>query len=417
MTARRGWREKIEAGLYRSHRTGCPSSADKRPGRRCACPFELQVPGSAPGRSRSVTMTGAVAEARAARRRLLAEGRPAAPVAAVERGTLDEFAGHFFRARSAVLAPSTIAGYEHGYRANVSPALGALDLGDVTRERLEVWIAELSTTRSRHAVWKAHTALRSILKSAVEWERIPSNPATGLRLPKKTPGEDAAAARVLTVEQLAMLLGATGRVRVETMFRVAGEAGLRAGEVVGLRWPSVDLVGRRLTVERSVWQEAGRDGAPPRRIVKGTKSGRSRRVAISATFAARLAGWYAESVVEGGADAAGYVWPGRDGGPMDSSTAGQALARVLRRAGLVDRNGRPLITFHGLRHTAASIMLAHRVPLIVVSRQLGHANPNITAQVYAHLLSDAQLDDAAAVFEAPNTTETMGERMGGIDGE
>ncbi len=144
MTARRGWREKIEAGLYRSHRTGCPSSADKRPGRRCACPFELQVPGSAPGRSRSVTMTGAVAEARAARRRLLAEGRPAAPVAAVERGTLDEFAGHFFRARSAVLAPSTIAGYEHGYRANVSPALGALDLGDVTRERLEVWIAEYS---------------------------------------------------------------------------------------------------------------------------------------------------------------------------------------------------------------------------------------------------------------------------------
>ncbi len=87
-----------------------------------------------------------------------------------------------------------------------------------------------------------------------------------------------------------MLLGATGRVRVETMFRVTGEAGLRAGEVVGLRWPSVDA-GRRLTVERSVWQETGRNGAPPRRIVKGTKSGRARRVAISATFAARRADW------------------------------------------------------------------------------------------------------------------------------
>ncbi len=251
----------------------------------------------------------------------------------------------------------------------------------VTRELLEVWIAELSSTCSQHAVWKAHTSLRAILKSAVEWGRIPSNPAAGLRLPKKTPGEEAAAARVLTVEQFAMLLGATGRVRVETMFRGVGEAGLRAGEVVGLRWPSVDLAGRRLTVERSVWQEAGRDGAPPRRIVKGTKSGRTRRVAISATFAARLADWYAESVVEGGADAAGYVWPGRDGGPMDSTTAGQALACVLRRAGLVDRNERPLITFHGLRHTAASIMLAHRVPLIVVSRQLGRANPNIAGRV------------------------------------
>ncbi len=122
-------------------------------------------------------------------------------------------------------------------------------------------------------------------------------------------------------------------------------------------------------------------------------------------------------MVEGGADAAGYVWPGRDGGTMDSIAAGQALACVLRRVGLVDRNERPLITFHGLRRTAAAIMLAHRMPLIVVSRQLGHANPNITAQVYVHLLSDAQLDDAVAVFEAPNTTETMGERMGGIHRE
>ncbi len=62
-------------------------------------------------------------------------------------------------------------------------------------------------------------------------------------------------------------------------------------------------------------------------------------------------------------------------------------------------------------------MLAHRVPLIVVSRQLGHTNPNITAQVYAHLLSDTQLDDVAAVFEPAITTETMGERMGEVVGE
>jgi hypothetical protein len=43
-------------------------------------------------------------------------------------------------------------------------------------------------------------------------------------------------------------------------------------------------------------------------------------------------------------------------------------------------------------------MLAAGVPLIVVSRQLGHANPNVTAQVYAHLLADSQLDEAAAAF-------------------
>jgi integrase len=43
-------------------------------------------------------------------------------------------------------------------------------------------------------------------------------------------------------------------------------------------------------------------------------------------------------------------------------------------------------------------MLGAGVPLLVVSRQLGHANPNITAQVYAHLIADEQLDAAAAPF-------------------
>jgi hypothetical protein len=52
-------------------------------------------------------------------------------------------------------------------------------------------------------------------------------------------------------------------------------------------------------------------------------------------------------------------------------------------------------------------MLSAGVPLIVVSRQLGHAKPQITATVYAHLLGDSELDRAAGVFEAPDPTRTM----------
>jgi site-specific recombinase XerD len=104
-------------------------------------------------------------------------------------------------------------------------------------------------------------------------------------------------------------------------------------------------------------------------------------------------------VVEGGADAKGYVWPGKDGEPMAAKSPLQALRRAQVRIGLVDADGKHLVTFHGLRHTAASVMLAHGVPLIVVSRQLGQANAQITADTYAHLLRDEQLDQAAAVFD------------------
>ena len=69
------------------------------------------------------------------------------------------------------------------------------------------------------------------------------------------------------------------------------------------------------------------------------------------------------------------------------------------------------MTLHGLRHTAASIMLAAGVPLIVVSRQLGHANPHVTAQVYSHLLADSQLDEAAAVFAPSEGAQTLREAL------
>ena len=164
---------------------------------------------------------------------------------------------------------------------------------------------------------------------------------------------------------------------------------LRRGEVIGLQWKDVDLDRLRLHVRRSVSDVGGI------RQERTTKGKRARRVAISSEFAAWLRVWKTAS---GGERAAGHVWPGQDGGPMSAHSPNHSLTRVLRRAGLVDKCGVPLVRPHGLRHTAASLMLAAGVPLIVVSRQLGHANPNVTAQVYAHLLADSQPDEAAAAF-------------------
>jgi integrase len=124
-----------------------------------------------------------------------------------------------------------------------------------------------------------------------------------------------------------------------------------------------------------------------------------------------LAEWYEESVIDGGADASGFVWPGVDGGPMGAGSPSQLLRRALCRAGLVDADERPLVTFHGLRHTAGSLCLSKDVSLIVVSRQLGHADPQITAKVYAHLLRDEQLDEAAEVFEQPEPSEKLRDEL------
>lgn len=248
--------------------------------------------------------------------------------------------------------------------------------------------------------------LRVILGAAVEWERIATNPAVRLTMPAPETEREQAVERVLDGEELQRLFSAAGTLRTETMLRAAGEAGLRRGEIAGLKWPDVDLSGRRLSIRRSIVQERTTAASPMRKIERTTKGRRTRRVAITASFSSRLADWYSEAVIAGGATADGHVWPGRGPGPMHDRSLARALERASARAGLVaEQRGRsvPLVTPHGLRHTCASIMLAAGVPLIVVSRQLGHANPNITATIYAHLLDDSQLDDAAAVFQADQT--------------
>jgi hypothetical protein len=86
VTARRAWRERVEPGIYRSHLLACRSSRDQRLGRRCECPWQVAAPGVRPGSTRLVTVAGTIGEARAERRRLMAEGRPE-PVQ-VELGTV-----------------------------------------------------------------------------------------------------------------------------------------------------------------------------------------------------------------------------------------------------------------------------------------------------------------------------------------
>ena len=66
------------------------------------------------------------------------------------------------------------------------------------------------------------------------------------------------------------------------------------------------------------------------------------------------------------------------------------------RAGITAAGER--LTLHSLRHGFASLLISHGLNVVFVSRQLGHANPNITLRVYAHLY--ARADHAATARAA-----------------
>jgi integrase len=73
----------------------------------------------------------------------------------------------------------------------------------------------------------------------------------------------------------------------------------------------------------------------------------------------------------------------------------RGLTRASEQAGLEG------VTFHVLRHTFASILIAQGHDVVFVSRQLRHANPAITLKVYAHLFdAERHADQARSRLEA-----------------
>lgn len=397
---RRGWREPLDSGIYRDHRVSCESTTDHRTGRRCGCPLRVALATGGPA-TRWVTVDSGLTEARRVRARAAAD---AGTVRAVEPSeeTLHDFAARWFQARSATLRPATLEIHERAYARRIAPTLGDLRLDELTRERLEGWLGGLvQRDPARRAVEQSIATLRAMLSTAVAWHRTPTNAALRLRMPKPISTSAAAIERVLTPEEIDHMLAYSGGLRGETLLRCAVEAGLRRGEIIGLRWSDVLVDTRRLRVLQSVWQGPGGS-----RLVQTPKSGHARRVAISGDLAEHLAAYFREQVVEGGAPLDGLVWPGRDGAPLGKGTPGQFLERVLHRARLVTREGEPVVTFHGLRHTAAALAFARGVPLLTISRQLGHASPAITARIYAHLYADSQLDAFA---------DAMGHRTRPVD--
>ena len=78
---------------------------------------------------------------------------------------------------------------------------------------------------------------------------------------------------------------------------------------------------------------------------------------------------------------------------------------------LVEQAGLPAMTFHGLRHQHASLMIAQGVELAVVSKRLGHASIAITNDLYGHLLRGANKAAAeAAEALVPRPTEALQNR-------
>jgi integrase len=277
-------------------------------------------------------------------------------------------------------------------RVHIVPALGkkklkTLNAADVQR----FYRAKLDSGLSSATVHKLHVLLHKALKQAERWGLVPRNVADDVDPPKVHKEE----VWPLTDEQARKLLETAKGNRLEALYVVAVQSGLRQGELLALRWEDVDLEARTVQVRRTITRDGGKHTVGSAKTAKGSRTVKLTRDAKKA-LQEHLERQLAEI------DKAGDKW--RENGLVFCTSKGtlinptnlrkRSFAPLLRRAGL------PAITFHQLRHTAATILLLKNVNPKVVSEMLGHATIAITLDTYSHVLPNMQQSAVAAMEEA-----------------
>lgn len=268
--------------------------------------------------------------------------------------------------------------------------LGKRRLDKLTAAEVQAWVNDLNTRVKPKTVRNAHARLHKALEVAVRNGYIARNVASKTELPQIPSPE----IHPLDVKQVKALLKAVENHRWYALYRLAVNLGMREAELFGLTWPAIDFERGTLRIHQQL-QRARKDGrqeGPKTFILQATKTKAGERTLkldedLIEVLRAHKRNYDEERALRGDKwrDPWGtLVFTSDTGGPIFISGLLAHFRQVLKRAGL------PQIRFHDLRHTAATLMLGDGVPLVTVSKILGHSSPAITANIYAHALDEAK---------------------------
>ncbi|MGI8747796.1 MAG: tyrosine-type recombinase/integrase [Deinococcus sp.] len=315
--------------------------------------------------------------------------------------TLGEYLDQWLAGRVDV-KPTTRRNYEDALKP-VRRTLAARPLQALTKADLDSMVAGMldGSLRSQgkpgqplspRAVRLTLTVLGMALKAAMEEGRVQRNVAQLVKRPKaatarKTGWEPAEVEAFLAAADLDPLGGA---------FRLSLH-GLRRGEVCGLRWEDVELETGDVAVRRSRVLVAGIGVVAQ----EDAKTAASARVVWMGPGTAAAVGRLRTAQAEARLAAAPGVW-------QDSGLVVQdALGRGVRPDWYADAFGRcasaagvPLVSLHQARHAFGSYLIHKGVPIPVVSRLLGHADPAVTMAIYAHALETGSREQVMAALTA-----------------
>lgn len=343
---------------------------------------------------------------------------------------LEEYAPHN-------LQEGTIEDYKDELDKKILPALGHLKLSELRPVKLNSIFSAMTKNGvrkdgreggySKNTIKKTQDVLSSILRTATEWEILDRNPMEKVR----TTGDDPAdriefftpeqAAEFLNYIEKPYIIKTTGHKRtddtgkeyavkdyesertipeqIKVLFNLAIYGGLRKGELLALEWSDIDFENNTVHVSKSTAVVNGKQ------VIKEPKTKNSKRiVSIPKQLTLRIKAMRIERLKY--RMSIGDYWQGADwlfiqdnGKQMSYYTPYSAFQDTLKRynTGKHASKQLPLIPFHGLRHTSATLLIAGKQDAKSVSARLGHAQTSTTMNIYVHALKEADQTAADAI--------------------
>lgn len=272
--------------------------------------------------------------------------------------TLSNYLEQWLESSKSSLRIKTVYQYSQIIDKYIAPHLGSVKINELRIVNIEHFYSTLIQNNTGiRTIRIAHAILHRALEKAVRYGLINRNPAHGAALPKYKQAE----MQILDEGQVGRLLIATQGSPYQALYHLAITSGMRQGELFGLKWADLQWGSGTLHIQRQVQKVPGvgwsfvepktRSGRRTIKLGEGTLQVLREHKERQALMIALAGDRWKENDL---------IFPTSVGTPGDRSNLRADFRKILKSTGL------PLIRFHDLRHTAASLLLNHGVPVIVV---------------------------------------------------
>lgn len=284
--------------------------------------------------------------------------------------TYDEWYGQYMSLYKAGLKPRTREGYEDQHKRFISPLIGALELRAITPEHIQAVINSTSICGTRQAQ-AVYSLMHAVFSRALKSWHIDRSPVDAIQKPRHS----AEGGKALDDREYDAVVPFVQR---DISLSLALFAGLRRGEIAGLKWGDIDLMRGVIHINRQLVR------VDKRLVIQSLKSAAGKRdVPISPDLLPvirkhiRLA-------------------PGARVVPYCPETIDKRWRTIQEQDVALSQHYR----LHDLRHTYASRLVLKGCNLRVVQYLMGHSSLEVTARVYMHCSAEQAQTEARRIYAA-----------------